>query len=87
MIEKPEMTCNDGSYASWEPKKPGARLNRVHQVDLHMRKDIKVSFVSRPDLSRCKVIIKRGVRTPSLYHKDFLSNVVDRLIESHGNGF
>ena len=84
MIEKLEMKCDDGSHASWEPKKPGARLSRVHQVDLHMRKDIKVSFVSRPDLSRCKVVVTRGGRTASLYYKDFLANVVDRLIESHG---
>ncbi len=84
MIEKLEMTCDDGSHASWEPKKPGDRLDRVHQVDLHMRKDITISFVSRPDLSRCKVVIQRGGRTASLYYKDFLNDVVDRLIESYG---
>ena len=87
MIEKIEMTCDDGSRASWAPKKPGARLDRIHQVDLHMRKDIKVSFVSRPDLNRCKVVIHRGGRKASLYYKNFLEDVIDRLIESYGDGF
>ena len=85
MIEKLEMTCDDGSRASWEGKKPGERLNRVQQVDIHMRKDIKVSFVSRPDLSRCKVVIHRGSRKVSLDYNQFLEDVVDRLIESHGD--
>ena len=84
MIEKIEMTCDDGSRATWEGKKPGARLSRVHQIDLHMRKAIKVSFVSRPDLNRCKVVIHRGHRKASLDYKQFLADVVDRLIESHG---
>ena len=30
MIEKIDMKCDDGSRATWEGKKLGARLNRVH---------------------------------------------------------
>lgn len=60
MIEKLEMTCDDGSQATGEGKQPDDRLNRIQQVDIHMRKDIKVSFVSRPNLSWCKVVIHRG---------------------------
>ena len=85
MIEKVSMKCDDGSQASWESKKPGARLNRLHQVDVHMRKEITVSFVSRPDLNRCKVVIQRGGRKASLDYKQFLEEVVDRLIGSHGD--
>jgi len=84
MIDKIEMTCDDGSQATWIGKKPGARLSRIHQVDLHMKKDIKVSFVSRPDLNRCKVVIHQGHRKASLDYKQFLNDVVDRLIESYG---
>ena len=84
MIEKLEIKCDDGSRASWEPDKPGDRLNRVQQVDLHMRKYITVSFVSRPDLSRCKVVVQRGSRKALLDYKQFLEDVVDRLIESYG---
>ena len=87
MIEKLEMKCDDGSRASWEGKNPGDQLSRIQQVDIHMRKDIKVSFVSRPDLSRCKVVVQRGSRKASLDYKQFLEDVVDRLIESHGDGF
>ena len=84
MIEKVSMKCDDGSQASWEPNKPGARLNRLHQVDIHMRKEITVSFVSRPDLNRCKMVIHRGGRKASLDYRQFLEDVVDRLIESYG---
>lgn len=84
MIEKLKLKCDDGSRATWEPGKPGDRLSRVHQVDLHMRKNIKVSFVSRPDLSRCRVVIHRGSRKVTLDYKQFLDEVIDRLIESHG---
>lgn len=84
MIEKLGLKYDDGSRANWEPKKTGDRLNRIHQVDVHMRKDIKISFVSRPDLSRCRVVIHRGNRKVTLDYKQFLYEVIDRLIESHG---
>lgn len=85
MIEKVAMKCDDGSRASWEGSKPGERLNRLQQVDVHMRKEITVSFVSRPDLSRCKVVIQRGGRKASLDYNQFLEEVVGRLIGSHGD--
>jgi len=85
MIEKVSMKCDDGSRASWEPDQPSDRLKRLQQVDIHMRKEITVSFVSRPDLNRCKVVIHRGGRKASLDYKQFLEDVVDRLIESYGD--
>ncbi len=39
MIEKLELKCDDGSRAAWEPDKPGDRLSRVHQMDVHMKVD------------------------------------------------
>lgn len=85
MIEKLEMKCDDGSRAAWEPDKPGDRLSRIHQVDVHMRKDVTVSFVSRPDLNRCKIVVQRGSRKASLDYKQFLDDVVNRLFESYGD--
>ncbi len=84
MIERIDLTFDDGSKMSWTPGKSGGGLKRLHQLDIQLKKDAEVSFVSRPDLRRCKVNFKRRGRQASLVHEKFLQYVVDRLIEAYG---
>ena len=64
--------------------KPSDRLNPVHQVDLPMRKDIKVSFVSRHDLNWYEAVIYQGNHKASLDYIQFLNDIIDQVIESNG---
>ncbi len=84
MIEKLELTFDDGSRMTWEPGKTSGALKRLHQVDIKLKKDVRVSFVSRPDLRRSKVVFKHRERQASLAHQTFLQDVVERLIEAYG---